>query len=72
MAIAEKLRTKNGYLSGIQKGQPHLRARRTHERPGVARRPRLTIDQQYVRLESKKTMKVKENRCKTIEITYIN
>ena len=53
MVIEKKLGNKNGYLSGTQKGETHMRLRRTHERPGVARRPRLTIDQQYVRLESK-------------------
>ena len=40
-------------MSDAQKGQTCMRARRTHERPGVARRTRLTIDQQHVRSESK-------------------
>ena len=52
MAIRKKLGTKNGYLSGTQKGETHMIVRRTHERSGVARRPMLTIDQQYVRSES--------------------
>ena len=47
MVIAKKLRTKNGYLSGTQKGGTHRRVRRTHEQPGVA------SDQKYVRSESK-------------------
>ena len=35
-------------------GQTHVRVSRTqHERPSVARRPRSTIDQHYVRSESK-------------------
>ena len=53
MAITKKLGTKNGYLSGTQKGGTYMRVRRTHERPGVARQTRLTIDQKYVRSESK-------------------
>ena len=40
-------------MSDAQKGQICMRVRRTHERPGVARWPRLTIGQQYVRSESK-------------------
>ena len=53
MAIAKKLRAKNEYLRVTQKEQTHMRVRRIHDRPGVVRRPRLTIDQQYVRSESK-------------------
>ena len=49
----KEAKNQKGYLSGTQKGQTHVRVRRTHELPGVARRPRLTIDQQYVRSESK-------------------
>ena len=35
-----------------RKGRTCMRVRRTHERPGVAIRPRLTIDQKYVTSES--------------------
>ena len=60
---------KENYLSGTQKGQTHVRVRRAHERPGAARRPRLTIDQQYARSESKNiTMKIEENRRRTVEV----
>ena len=58
MATTKGLKPKNRYMSDAQKGQTCMRARRTHERPGVARRPRLTIDQQYVRSESKKKNKI--------------
>ena len=37
-----------------KRGPTCMRVRRTHERPGVTMRPRLTVDQQYVRSESKK------------------
>ena len=60
MAVAKKLGTKNGYLSGIEKGGTHMRVKRTHEWPGVTRRPRLAVDQQYVRSECKNN----ENRRK--------
>ena len=54
MAIAKKLKTKNGYSSGMHpKGANMRESWETHERPGVARWPRLTIKQQYVRSESK-------------------
>ena len=45
---------------GAQKGQTCMRAERTHMWPGVTKRPRLTVDQQYVRSESK----INENQRK--------
>ena len=52
-ADGDRKKVKNGYLSGAQQGQTCIRVRGTHERPGIARPPRLIVDQQYVRPESK-------------------
>ena len=60
-------------LSGTQKGQAHTRVRRTHERPGVARRPRLTIDQHYVRSESNNSENQGKQTKKLLKLRkYIN